>query len=724
MKKKLLLGLPFLFHLSLIYAQDLSNIVIQNNETKIDQKLEQEFVTSSTPILNGVQFTPLSPSLTTLMLENSAFTAQSNDQVLISDKTCPSPNLNLMSLPKEDNIPEELKQEGWHVVFEVQFAPTVEKDTKNGTVFSDGFNGSDLVYVDWRLQTNNLGITDVPDKISDFSAFGEQTGIDMENSGNKQGLIFRKVQSAYSQSQELGMSTLKNYSNQMSDDEYMNFLSRVASWVPYNDDRAAFQQKPGAGQGVVTTQNQMAGTMYGVCGDIHSMVSKMAEVRGWEAITVGYALPGGSQHVVSAIVNPNNPDQVNMINYGTMQTNDLNDPNHNPLALSDDWHDIGIGMRLFKNDLGDGKEGQMVQIGNIPTSLGNFFRDLMVKDYQAKEKAFNGDQNFSQNVLTMENVKDKTIEKKNGTEVNKKFQNGISIYEGAVDGAHIWGMAVNHDVFKEISKPDGTLKRLGYSGAGLGTAMVDFNRNSESTASLDTLYVYLNMRGGSIYKLVETPYVKLQGLLGYEVTGFAAFNRESGALESADGNLETFIQLAGEYNKNNTHIRFAGKLDQTVALRNQNLMTDMNANFLQGNINPFLVNAASAEFHFQQNLGPQTALTADAKYTVSRFGNRVSLSTGVIVGGSQFVAGYNGGFTNLRLPGTTTQTNFMTNQGQLMDGLYMGYNGNYNWRTVSGTFNANVGYGVGASNQPFFQVGTKINLGIPPKKKKTIPVLK
>lgn len=55
MKKKLLLGLPFLFHLSLIYAQDLSNIVIQNNETKIDQKLEQEFVTSSTPILNGVQ---------------------------------------------------------------------------------------------------------------------------------------------------------------------------------------------------------------------------------------------------------------------------------------------------------------------------------------------------------------------------------------------------------------------------------------------------------------------------------------------------------------------------------------------------------------------------------------------------------------------------------------------------------------------------------------------
>jgi hypothetical protein len=374
---------------------------------------------------------------------------------------------------------------------------------------------------------------------------------------------------------------------------------------------------------------------------------------------------------------------------------------------------------MFKNKLGNGLEGDMVQIGEIPTALGNFFRDLVVKDYEAREKAFNGDQNFRQNKVAFEKQNSSSKTNSKGIETNKKSTNGISIYEGGVDGGQIWGLAVSHDVFKEINKPDGDLRRLGYNGISLASSLVTLNRDASASDPLQALYVYLNMRGGRIYTLKETRFVKLQGLIGYELSGFLATNAQYGGMEAADGTLNTFAQLLGEYNKNGTHISFAGKMDMYVGLQNQSLMTDLKKDF-SGNINPFKINAVSGEAHLKQDLNnSNSALTADAKGTVSAFGNRVFLSAGIMTGGSKFSAGYAGGFTNLRLPGTNTMTNFMVNQGPTLDGIFVGYDGSYKFKTMSGNFGATAGYNPDL-RMPFINAKATINLNLS-KPKTRIP---
>ncbi|MFZ4713463.1 MAG: hypothetical protein ACOYL6_07125 [Bacteriovoracaceae bacterium] len=695
-------------------SSSIVEVITTNNEKVIADQKNKEIQWKGIPFLPGVSSTTLSPWLVGLSLDNSAMKSGS----LKGENQCQNELKEKEQIEfSAENLPAELKENGWHVLFEVQFAPTVNEDTKNPGEDSIGFPEWEVNFTKEKLKAHNLSGLDIPDKISDLDAWSRSTfGFGTNHDISREGaLIFSKIATSYSISHEEGIKTLKNYSHQMSDQEYVNFLSRIAAWAPYNDDRANFKQTDDAGKGAVSTKDLLSGTKFGVCGDIHSMVARMAEVRGWEAVTLGYALPGGQQHVITAVINPAHPDQINLINYNHITVKNINDPNHNPLSSSDEMHEMGIGIRIFKNKLGNGLEGDMVEIGHIPTALGNFFRDLVVKDYENKEKAFNGDESFRQNKITFEETKEKTIIK-NGDTQNKKIQDGISIFEGAVDGAHIWGLAVSHDVFKEIKKPDGDLRRLGYRGISLASSLVEMNRNATADKPLQALYVYLNMRGGRIYTLKETQFVKLQGLLGYELTGFAAVNSQSGKFETGDGNFETFAQLMGEYNKKGTNIKFAAKLDMAAGLRNQNVMTDLKQDFT-GNINPLMVNALSLEGHLQQNLDSRMSLTADAKYSLARFGNRVTLSTGIIVGNSQFTAGYAGGLTNVRLPGTNTKTNFMINQGTTPDGLYVGYDGQYKFKTMQGTFGIMSGYNP-INNMPFVNAKATIKLNQSKKKRK------
>jgi hypothetical protein len=230
------------------------------------------------------------------------------------------------------------------------------------------------------------------------------------------------------------------------------------------------------------------------------------------------------------------------------------------------------------------------------------------------------------------------------------------------------------------------------------------------------------MRGGRIYTLKETRFVKLQGLIGYEINGFMATNAQFGGLEAADGTLNTFAQLLGQYNKNGTHITFAGKMDMFAGLQDQSLMTDLNENF-SGNIRPFKTNAISEEVHLKQDIkGTNLSLAIDEKVTLAHFGNRVFLSAGIVSGNSKFSTGYAGGFTNLRLPGTSTTTNFMTNQGPTLDGFFVGYDGSYKFKTMSGTFGATAGYSPDLK-MPFVNAKATINLNLS-KPKARIPAAK
>jgi hypothetical protein len=154
------------------------------------------------------------------------------------------------------------------------------------------------------------------------------------------------------QNNELMFSRIETYSKGMSDEDFLKFSSAIAGYVDYNDDRASFIQTNQAGLGVVTPFEQIIDSKSGICGDIHSMVAKIGELRGWETFTVGYALES-AQHVVTAMVDPKNPQSLKIVNYGSYEEHPLNDGNSVrpvPVTQGIGYSEIGMQMRIFKND--------------------------------------------------------------------------------------------------------------------------------------------------------------------------------------------------------------------------------------------------------------------------------------------------------------------------------------------------------------------------------------
>jgi hypothetical protein len=131
-----------------------------------------------------------------------------------------------------ENLPEDLKKDGWHVLFEVQFAPTEIKEPKNNTFISKGFSTSDSYLMDWYLKTKNLDPLSIPNSIADISAWASQNQIP-PRANLSQALILQKLIASYSKSTDDGISALKNYSQQMSDSEYLNFISHEKGQVEY-----------------------------------------------------------------------------------------------------------------------------------------------------------------------------------------------------------------------------------------------------------------------------------------------------------------------------------------------------------------------------------------------------------------------------------------------------------------------------------------------------------
>lgn len=622
-------------------------------------------------------------------------------------------------IDEKASLPPELKAQGWKVLFEVKYNSINQEKVSHDKYFVWNTLPSAA-----ETYFNNRG-QDIPTTLPEmnqaaqtlFDAYKDFDGKRLETFRNA--MIIRHMENA-STADEM-YKRFSHLSKDMSSEDKLGLLTSIASYANYDIERSGFfSDQNESTKGKITPFMMMReGSKGGICGDIHSTVSKFAEIAGFESFTIGYALAdgnmqaggGGPQHVISAVVDPNDKSKVHLINYSTLQTNDLSDGNSLKLTPTDSMQGTGIIYRIFKN-AGDAETGKMQQIGVLPTSLRGFFDELTHKQYQL-EKAMPQNQNFTQNKMSLVHEKEK-IKVGDKTTVHKQVGNGLTVYQGSTQEGEIWGVAVSTDTYKKMySTETGRLKKTKYFGTTLSGSLLD---NDAANAGPDSYLVYLKIHGGKIYHLIESPQFKFGGALGYAVDAVAGMNIEQGKMSTVDGNLETFAQVFADYQKNNTNISMAIKLDNTIALKDQNLMTDFSK--YKSNLHPFKPNAVSASVDVTQRLNDKTALTGSGNVVMTNMGSQVILSTGVIVNRTMASVSYTNGLGSTGLSSNRLQNVNLLQNTLGFDGLRA--NVSHSFSNKSRTFSGSIGGYAGISNagQENGGVSLKLNLGNGSKKKK------
>jgi hypothetical protein len=629
----------------------------------------------------------------------------------------------------ESLLPSGYKEKNWRTLLEIKYqniSPVVQNVAKK----SEG--GEDLWH--YRQENSSQPLTvlnsqkdleNEAQKISDWykTARGQNVSVDqikptlimeqITNSNFYQGL-------SVDEANKVMFNRLGEITKSLNDDEFLNLMSMAAELAPYNRSREAFQQKEGGGYGLVTPFEQLTALAPGggICGDIHSMVAKMGETRGWEAFTVGYAV-SGSQHVVTAMVNPKEPDKLMIVNYKTYEKIDLNNgdwinptPQTSPGFTS--YNELGSQLRIFKNNKTGDPLGKMQQIATIPTALGSFMNDLFKKQNQIS-KAMTANNNYIVQKQTFERNRHKVESAENGNQiVDKLAGEGLVVYQGKTNNANIYGVAVSHDVYKTLYRWDPkegkcVPKKNKYFSVGLANSLVTL----PEPGFVNAYYAYLNMKGGQIFHVYQTEYFQFKGIIGYELE---AFGTNAEGLFSGDGNFTTLMGVIADYNKKGLKVHTGLKVESNLGLRDQGLMTDFRT--IPTNLNPISFNAVSLDVNLSQQITPKTSFVTNNNITMSRVGGYVVLSTGIITGNTSIMASYQGGVKALPIGNSLQQVNLLQNYNN-MDGFRI--TAGHNFSNKSGTFSGNVsGYaGVSTSTpkgSPIGGVSLKANIS---GKKKT-----
>lgn len=620
-------------------------------------------------------------------------------------------------------LPAGYKEKSWKTLFEIKYQaidPQASRSTARANYNEINFNSYRNLTGDPEKPLNSKDDLDT-EANNIMNWYKEKWGVEFDPFDVKAQLIMDQLSNpdffkdlSVKESNELMFKRLEEYTKAMSDQEYLRFISSVAGFVDYNDERADFKQKEGAGLGIVTPFEQVTGTGSGVCGDIHSMAAKMGEARGWETFTVGYMLDG-SQHVVTAMVNPNEPDKLMLVNYGRYEEADLKNGEWiNPTPIAGTQQELGMQLRIFKNKKTGDPMGQMQQIATIPTALGSFMNDLFKREDQIS-KAMSSNNNYQVVKAGGETSRHKVKLKNDGDKiVDKLAGEGIVVYQGEVNNAHVYGVAVSHDVYKTIYRWDETEKKCvpkknKYFSMGVAGSLVDLPLTDFDQA----FYVYLNMKGGQIFHVYQTEHFQFKGVIGYELE---AIMSNAGEAYTGDGNFTTLMGVVADYNKNGTKIHTSLTYETNFGLRNQNLMTDLST--IPKNVNPMSFNAISLDANLSKQIGPKTSFVTNNNVTFTRVGGRVFLSTGIIHGNTSIMASYQGGVKALPIGNSLQNVNLLQNYNN-MDGFRL--TAGHNFTTKKGTFSGNIsGYGgfSTSTETPQFMGGASLKLNINGNKKR------
>jgi hypothetical protein len=613
--------------------------------------------------------------------------------------------------PSESLLPDEKKKQGWRTLFEIKYMPINEPQ-------SPSIARARYRFVDLNLYRSESQQEIQPPKTATeldqevdkihrwFKLNAPNYTVDPFNI-RTQIIIDQLANSAINSNNEQMAKIIREFSTSMNDSDFLRFLSTVAGYVEYNDARENFLfEQNEQTQGRVTPHEQITGSKNGICGDIHSMIAKMAEQRGWEAFTVGYALKD-AQHVVTAVHNPSNPDKIMIVNYGRYEERDFkNGLNFSPTPLDESWRDIGTQLRIFKNNNYADNEGEMRQIATLPTALGSFLNDLFKKEHQAS-RVMPGNQNYRSNKLTFENQNNKsdTLEKDNKI-THRDIGQGITIYEGEMDNARVFGIAVGRETFKKIYRFDEDAqqclpKTSKYFATNFAANLVDL----KNTPFNNSFYAYLNIRAGRILEVYSTDFFQFKGILGYEVDGFYSSHKND--FLTADGNFTTLVKLISEYKNKGTNIHLALGLENNIGLKDQGLMTDFST--LGGNLQ-LGFNALKLTTNLTQELNSQTKLTGEAQFTGTRVGSHILLTTGVVHKNTTLQLAYSSGLKSIPIGNYLQNTNLLLNRNN-PDGLRLGVT----QRFPQGSVSAHGGINPGREKNQFFG-GAAIKVDLNKKK--------
>ena len=545
---------------------------------------------------------------------------------------------------------------------------------------------------------------------------------------------------------------IKDQTKDMSNLDAISFISEMTGRLPYNSDKAAFQQggdlqdpdglwsmiqeekKAYAGEAGFGSDDEWGG----ICGDIHFaslMMGETAKPDAYEYFTASYVV-GESQHVYMFAIDKESGQAV-VVNYGSVQV--VDNPNGiESVAVKNDnmqggFNNVGTNLRIYANSNGDAKH-----VATLKSALGSFIYNASTMEHERIGTPIYEDFDTQEMSVTKTDdvTKIKTTEKydKDGDLVIKtkeksyKITQGVKLLHGTRDNGNanstdIWSVvyfrqkAKNTNGFGNVLDPKkfGSESNLSFSGthATIGNMNVDEN-----------VYVMqVNYNYGLYKTILRTEKVDLQangraningdflmmdGFDHYGDNGTPVFKTNS---PSGDGNLETSIGLTSKMALSpKDDLKTYVSYDQSIGVKRERNLYDFKN--LPNNIQ-LTSNAVRAGITYQRDLGNNKALAINTNYTGTQVGGLFNVSSTYKMGKHHVFINYQ---NNAKGINKNIKSNLLPNAGQRVT---TGYGArNVNILGTSADFGANITY---LPNQKEFFVGAKVKINLNTNKKKRAP---
>jgi hypothetical protein len=500
---------------------------------------------------------------------------------------------------------------------------------------------------------------------------------------------------------------LTRHTQNMSDDDYMNYLSEMTSRLPYNSLKAGFDQTQ---QGTDSIYSMIqSNDIGGICGDIHFATVLMGEATradNYEFYTASYVM-GSAQHVYSFAVNKNNPSQAYVINYGRAdKVENMNGMDSVLIQGQGGFDNIGANVRIYKNT-GSGQDGTAEHVATMPTPIGRYLNNIHLEDNQQNEILNQNQGTVSE--INFENSKTKIKTKGDKTKIIDIAQ-GVKLAHGNINNPNaknsdIFTLMVyskrkkNLDSFGNIINPKQIASESNFS---LSGSMINQASSSDRYIDKKLYFVRLNYFNRYHKTLVRTENFDLQASGGFNINAdFVSGNNKF----SGDGNFQTELGLNSKVKLDNMNsLSIGGKVTHAIGLKEEREVFDV-AKY-PSNIK-MTANVFNIKAKWDRKVGRNTA-SLQTDYTKSQVGGLKRASVGYQINtqnlGPQHIIN-----VSYSLPDKGV------NLLQTREQLGLGYGIKTNNFEAGGAINYSL-----ETNDTFIGAKMKFNIGNKKKKKKAI----